>query len=241
MSPQGNPWALESYGETFFGSLTPLRKNAPHKMLYTESRLSQTSRRPSVTPRIRPPVLGPPQEPEAPQEPGPGPQTQGTNSRVKQTTGRILALLFTSHDLGPLTYKPSGLSVSPPKRKGRSPLPPQSKPPRRGLRGGWGVGACGTQSLRSGAREGPGLQHFPAMLMGRLQRECGRRGRRRACRSDSAAPRPRRPGKPAGPFPPAGQGVPAGRLPAVGGSRGGRRGGAAGPGRPGSWLSLHVS
>lgn len=46
----------------------------------------------------------------------------------KQTTGRILVLPFTSHDLGPLTYKPSGLSFSLPKREGWIPLPPQPSP-----------------------------------------------------------------------------------------------------------------
>lgn len=123
--------------------------------------------------------------------------------------------MFSSHDLGPLTYKPSGLSISPPKR-GLGSLPPQPSASGVGSVPA-GDGACRTQSLCSG-RPGIGLQHFHEILMSRLRQERGRAGEGGAFAAVTA--RCSGPGKPAGParsrpFPPTRQGVPASRLPAV--------------------------
>lgn len=128
----------------------------------------QEVHRPPGVPGFRSPVPELPLEPEPLKSLAQDHRLKAPTSESQQVAGRSRSCLFASHDLGPLTYKPSGLSdlSSPAQRQ------------RRGLRAGPGGGVEESESA------------------GSLHRECGRRGRRRACRSDSSA-RGREPGKPA--------------------------------------------
>lgn len=160
---------LESHGANPFWILTSLKLRAKTQNTTCYTR-NQEVHRPPGAPGFRPPVLELPLEPKppgTPQEPGPGPPTEGAHFRVQQPAGRIPASPFAGRDLGPLTDKPSGLSDL----SLHSPAPAWAPEP--------GAAAAAPAGLSLGEWE-------PA---GTLRGECGRRGRRRACRSDSSAPR----------------------------------------------------
>ena len=177
----------------------------------------QEVHRPPGVPGFRSPVPELPLEPEPLKSLAQDHRLKAPTSESQQVAGRSRSCRLLAMTLDHSPTNPQASATSPPQPSASG---VGSEPGRAAMSRNRNLRVRCTGSADGGGGGALAAVTAPRAAASLGSRQCGARSR---------------------PFPPTGQGVPASRLPAVEGRGGGKAQRGPGPGRPGSWLSLHVS